>query len=171
MKKTLSAIFTTALLVGCVAMEPATDVHLTQAYDHAATMRQLEPGTGTVRMNAFMRQRGGGVVTCAGRKVYLYPSTPYSEERARANYGDFAATSFGRFKKTNFIPKSPEYESAHREATCDSQGNVTFERVAAGRWLILTSVHWEAGGAHQGGFLIGRTQLDSGETTTVVLSH
>lgn len=61
-----------------IAMATGADVTQTQA--------QLARGDGEIRGNAFMMQRGGGVVTCAGNEVYLIPHNDYAAERLGALY-------------------------------------------------------------------------------------
>ncbi len=82
--KTLLKIATVAtvfMLAGC-ATTPTT-VNLVYAFDVGKAKALLVKGPNTIKGSALMRQRNGGVVTCAGYKAYLVPYTEYAAERMR----------------------------------------------------------------------------------------
>jgi hypothetical protein len=66
-----------ALQGGCAhnfVTQPSFDLPSFDAEDH----RSFEgSGTATIKGQAFLRQKGGGVVTCAGSDVKLMPATNY----------------------------------------------------------------------------------------------
>lgn len=62
----------------------------------------LSRGSSTIQGQAFLRQAGGGVVTCAGEEVSLLPATPYQVERMTIIYG---STQGGR--RTSAIGYAP----------------------------------------------------------------
>ena len=87
-------------------------------------------GSNTVRGQAFLKQKGGGVVTCAGELVHLKPNYPkpntdkYDEELL-----DYLIT--------------PEERSLYKETQCDAQGNFEFHKVPSGKWVIQVNVSWD----------------------------
>ena len=46
-----------------------------------------QKGKATVSGQACLKQSGGGVVTCAGSEVTLFPVTEYAKQRITAIYG------------------------------------------------------------------------------------
>src|SRR6185295_686938 len=72
---------------GCATTQVKT-VQLTSRFDEQEMKARLRPGKARISGNAFVRQNGGGVVTCAGSQVSLIPKTDYSAERIRAIYGN-----------------------------------------------------------------------------------
>lgn len=85
-------------------------------------------GNNTVTGQAFLTQRDGGVVTCAGRSVIIYPNVAYFLV-ARDGLQDV------QFNK--------ELSALKQGTQCDAQGNFEFEGIANGEWIIETSVSWE----------------------------
>lgn len=159
-------------LAGCVTPPPARTVNLTAPFDQAAATRLLEPGPNTLKINAFMRQQGGGVVTCAGAPVMLVPATAYADERMNSLYGPgFSGVGFSAGQPVTFVPNEPGYKLAQRETICDAQGNAVFERLTEGRFYVITAVLWNVGNARQGGYLAKRIEVRNGLTGTEILSR
>lgn len=149
-------------------------VRLTTAFNPSEVEFVRTPGTATVTGQAFMRQRGGGVVTCAGADVRMAPVTAYSSERINLIYGNTQrGTSGNMSRQPEQAP--PGYETASLLARCDAQGNFRFERVPAGEFFLLTSVRWEVPSGYvmqqQGGHLMQRVSTAPGQTQSVVLSN
>ena len=85
-------------------------------------------GASTVTGQAFLRQRGGGVVTCAGNTVIMYPNNIY-----------FLA-------KRNGAPEveiNAESSSMEKSTQCDATGNFEFNNIQNGGWVIETTVGWD----------------------------
>lgn len=83
----------------------------------------------TVTGQAFLTQKGGGVVTCAGQAVLMYPDTEYFEDI----YDDVPS-----------LDALPSEEAAfYKTSQCDAQGNFEFHKVPAGKWVIRTIVRWD----------------------------
>lgn len=167
MKKALVAFAGVATLAGCAA--PPTVVQL-GPFDAAAAQRQLAPGTNAIRGSAFLRQLGGGVVTCAGAVVSLVPATTYAQRMYQALYG----TDLGPAQHTggafNVTPKSDEFGQLVKKTQCDAQGNFAFERVADGDFFVETTVSWVVGGVTNGGPIMRRVAVSGGATTSVVVA-
>jgi hypothetical protein len=161
------AVVVAMTLAGCapkvmqVALVP-TDVEL--------ATRRLEPGTGTIKGSALMRQRGGAVVTCAGNDVFLIPATDSGSRELRRIFGSEGYVRRGGDSTmgggTLVAPPQP-----HRRGMCNAQGFFTFDRVKPGTWYVMTVVVWLAGDSYQGGTLLGTAHLVEGGEAEIVLSH
>jgi hypothetical protein len=162
-----SAIAAAAIVVlaGCAA--PQRNVVTIHApFNEAEARAMLEPGTNTIRGSGFMRQRGGGVVTCAGSHAYLVPATAHARERFAAIYGtNKAARSMPEFQ-----PDLAAYKAASKQTVCNAQGAFTFERVKDGEYFVTTGISWTVGGAQQGGAVYSSVRVRGGEAVEVVLS-
>ena len=160
------------VLAGVVSCVPVSQtVTLRQPFDKAQAERLLRPGNNTIKVNAFMRQMGGGVVTCAGQEVILIPATKMAEERMAALYGSvnggIRPVGLGGLKFEN---EAPEYENKWKTAICSSDGRAIFSKVADGDFYIVTGVVWTVQ-YPQGGNLSKRISVKGGETLEVVLSN
>ncbi|MGL4711601.1 MAG: hypothetical protein ACRCWP_03290, partial [Shewanella sp.] len=82
LKLGLAAVFL-ILLAGCAS----PTVKLNTQFDAAEAKKLMEKGNNAIEGNAFLRQRGGGVVTCSGMTVQLVPATAYATERALSYFG------------------------------------------------------------------------------------
>jgi hypothetical protein len=169
--KILLAVLVLALAGGCASAPKAKTVTLTHPFDKIQADRLLRPGPNTIKVNAFLRQEGGGVVTCAGQDVDLVPATEMARERITALYG----SALGGFRRAdavtvNFAGIDPEYAGKQKNALCSSEGRVTFENVTNGDFYVTTEVVWSAQGKKQGGFLAKRVTVGDGEVLDLVLS-
>lgn len=153
----------TPIFAGC-----ATTVHLTTPFDAAKAQEALQAGTNKIAGSALIRQQGGGIVTCAGNEVSLIPVTPYATERMQHLYGSDQRGFSTRAIK--FEPDNPEYFAAQKNVACDSLGLFEFDGVADGEYYVVTAIVWVIGYSPQGGRLMQRVSLSSGETKKVVLS-
>ena len=153
----LSVIFFVFLLTGCVMPPPQVDVQA--KFDEEEIKRYSEPGTSGVKGQAFLRQQGGGVVTCAGSEVFLVPATPYYRqtfEHVRAGRNpQLGLATIGRYSK---------------KGRCDAQGNFAFANVRDGPWFVLTRVQWVVGNNAQGGALMQEVAVPNGQTIQVLLT-
>lgn len=71
MKKLAIISIASLALFGCKAAAVKENFNSTFNVDEVSFIK--EEGTNTITGNAFLRQRGGGVVTCAGENITLYP--------------------------------------------------------------------------------------------------
>lgn len=145
MQKLIAPILILLLaLPGCATQhEPTWDT--TVVDDEEQYMPYLEQGTANLTGQAFLLQRGGGVVKAAGRTVTLDPAT---------------ATGIEWWSKSNWqyrelTPPSPGFNKARRTTMADAEGKFKFKNLPAGTYYLRTEVTWEAGGDIQGG-LVGR---------------
>lgn len=141
MRKLLSIAVALTALAGCAGVP--TTYTTTTPFDLAETTALLADGSSSISGNAFMRQNGGGVVTCAGSKVFLIPGTAYATERIRLIYGNVDAGQTRQ--RTTFTPDQPAYERLTKTTTCDSLGNFQFDNISDGDFFVITEVRWMVG--------------------------
>lgn len=164
------------LLVGCATSPTSKQVVLKNSFDADVAQKFLQKGKNTVEGSALMRQRGGGVVTCAGFEARLFPVTAYASERMQTLYGN---TNRGfldvrLLNSTKFIPDSVEYYRFMKTTICDSQGKFAFKEIADGAFYVVTWITWEVPVnrymSRQGGSLMQRVTVRGGEAKEIVLS-
>lgn len=156
-------------LVGCAAPVLETTV----PFDAGEVAFINQRGAATIEGQAFMRQQGGGVVTCAGEEVDLIPVGRFSGQRMQGIYGSTDRGFRSIYAPLQLDTTSAEYqayEAASRRATCDADGNFRFAGVANGDYFITTGVRWSAGGAPQGGVLMQRVSIRNGQSQRVLLN-
>lgn len=151
-------------LCGCATQRI---VALPDTFDEVQAAAMLAPGKNTIKGSAVMRQRGGGVVTCAGLAVRLIPATQYAKQRMAQIYG---STNFAR-QSVRFEPESPGYNAAIRSSVCNAQGFFSFESLSDGEFFITTVVAWQVGYAVEGGALMARVAVAGGETKEITLAR
>lgn len=173
MKKLLSMSAVAILLVGCAGTPFAPIEHsMKNKFDAKQAQTQLKEGNAKLEGNAFLRQQGGGVVTCAGQEVFLFPYTDYANEKLSLMYGSsergISAWHTTQYKFSNEDPNFPNYK---KTSFCDAQGKFVFDKLSAGTYFAITNVSWTVGYERQGGFLMQKVTLNKGETKSIVMSH
>jgi hypothetical protein len=161
------------LLTGCAAPPPPPTIQSTFDPREAEFARQ--PGNGVITGQAFLRQQGGGVVTCAGSEVTLAPVTTYSQERANIIYGN-AIRGFRPASQDAIFPlRLPEPPSDFMESlrlsTCDAQGKFRFDAIPPGQYFLATRVIWRVGSVPNGGALMRRITVTPGQSQDIILSQ
>lgn len=121
-------------------------------------------GTAKVVGQGFLRQNGGGVVTCAGAGVFAFPATAYMRE---INAASRAGQMLGPFDPS----ASAVVDAAAKRSVCDAQGNFELSGLKAGTWIIVTKVQWTVGYSQQGGQVDTEISLADGETRKVLLTR
>ncbi|WP_147329504.1 carboxypeptidase-like regulatory domain-containing protein [Paraburkholderia sp. DHOC27] len=109
-----------------------------------------------------MTKRGGGVVTCAGRPVFLSPDSPYFRE---------IATIAVSGSKPDFPHGPGGPEDVVRHTTCDAQGNFGFGHLPDGNYILLASVRWTVDDRPQGGPMWLPGSVSGGTPRRVILSN
>ena len=131
----------------------------------------LEPGTSSIRGSALIRQRGGGVVTCAGQEVFLIPGTESASRELLRIFGSdqgYVPRGGDEILGGGTLVLAPE---PNRRTFCDAQGFFTFDDLQTTKWHIMTAVLWTIGGDYQGGTLLATTEVADGQEVEVVLSY
>ena len=167
-----------ATLTACVAPVPAqaplaplTPLTMLNAFDPGeATYIHLD-GANSVRGQAFLRQSGGGVVTCAGAKVHLFPRTTYGDERVEKLYGTRASIeATQRIIGVVIEDPDPRWVGHMRQTICDAEGRFMFTGVADGAYYVETEVRWSVGYRPQGGPVIAPVTVDGGEAVDLIVA-
>jgi hypothetical protein len=136
---------------------------MTTAFDYEAHKPYTQAGIYTVKGQGFMRQSGGGVVTCAGSEVVLMPATPFFRE----------VIDIHRAWGTPQIEKKLDssYKSIVKQSQCDAQGNFSFTHIPAGSWFVMTHVQWMAGYTPQGGTLLREVTVTSADVQVLLTGN
>lgn len=165
MKLRLIFVLLASALASCA---PAVDP-TTSPFDQKEAAFVKNHGSAVVTGQGFMRQMGGGIVTCAGEEVNLFPVTKYSQERVTYLYG---SPNGGTNSYKSIAPADPQYEVYQRKAQCDAQGNFKFSGVASGSYYVTTRVVWVAGeySLSQGGAIAKRVSVSGSQTVNVILN-
>lgn len=155
---------------GCAAPPAAPEpLRVMASFDELAAKAMLQPGRNEITGSALIRQRGGGVVTCAGGTVNLIPATDYAVNRLTLLYGNgryLPAPSFAR----QFDPDPPAFKQNIRTTLCNAQGFFRFDDVQDGDFYVQTTVLWQVAGHTEGGGLLQRVSLKSGQRIEVTLT-
>lgn len=69
MKRELLSFVAASMLAGCATYAAPAPVAITTPFDREAHAPYYLSGTGSIHGQAFLRQQGGGVVTCAGSPI------------------------------------------------------------------------------------------------------
>lgn len=161
---------------------PPSPINISAAFDEAAARLQMGDGQGVLIGNAFMRQQGGGVVTCAGSPVFVIPATAYAIERMQSLYQGPVLANATSFRKSldaqydtlvrKFAPDPPAYTELTRRTTCDAQGNFSFNGLKDGRYFVSTAVSWSTGSwRQQGGNLASQVEIKGGRADRLVMAR
>jgi hypothetical protein len=149
----------TVVLSGCVTTPPPQWNQVSDAAE-AEYQSYLAGGTASVSGQAFLTQRGGGVVKAAGRTVTLDPATSVGAE-----WWTKAGTKWAHRSLT---PPSPGFAKARKTTVADAEGKFKFSGLAAGRYYVLTDVTWEIPGqfgtSTQGGLVGSLVEVKEGST-------
>lgn len=154
-------------LLGAVGCAPTEPMVVPVAFDPQAGSWILERGSGSISGQAFLRQQGGSVVTCAGATVAAGPATAYATERMRLLYQS-SERGFNQFRRVEDAPM--DYQRQTRQAQCDAQGRFRIADLPPGDYYLVTRVVWSVGGAQQGGNLMTRVRLAPGQNAEVILT-
>ena len=71
-----SMLFIILAAYGCVKIH-----HMQNAFDAQEAAKIFEKGNNTIKGSAFLRQQGGGTVTCASSELFLFLATAFADER------------------------------------------------------------------------------------------
>lgn len=123
-----------------------------------------DAGTGTISGQAFLTQKGGGIVVAAGQVVTLDPVTPTSIEwwkKAGTNY---------EFRE--LIHPSTSFQKARKTTIADGSGKFTFNNLATGKYFVRTILTWEVPFyGIQGGVLGEMVEVKGNQVSNLILNH
>ncbi|MDE0407080.1 MAG: hypothetical protein OXN81_04395 [Alphaproteobacteria bacterium] len=183
--RTIAALAAVALVAGCATgPTPPAPIFTHSNFDPASVVHIHDEGPNTVRGQVFLRQSGGGVVTCAGREVRLIPAGEYAEERMLNLYGTVSSPAralpgsracgalacLGPIQPRRLDTPDSRYVDHTRKAVCDAQGKFVFEKLADGQYFVTTSVSWVVAQELQGGAVMAPVKLRGGETVEIIIS-
>jgi len=149
-----------------------------------ATVNQFDPsevewskasGDNTITGQAFVRQNGGGVVTCAGEDVQLTPRSAYNTERVINTFGSADKPGYRTFSSLLGGKVAEESNAAAKTFTritsCDAEGDFSFENLPSGDYFLGTAVRWQVpnGFIPEGGGLFAPVSVSGGETKRVLM--
>lgn len=161
MKKFLAIALAAIVAAGCVA--PAKPVEVRTRFDPEDHAMYMRPGTVRVTGQAFLRQQGGGTVTCAGARAVLFPATPYFRESTDI----FIRGGTPRLENNR---PGADFKAIYRETRCDAQGNFELEPVPPGKYILMSEVRWIVANSRQGGFLRREVDVVAGASNRFLLS-
>ena len=151
------------LLTGCASIAPVP-LKSTFKPEQAAFIEQR--GTGAISGQAFLRRNDGVVVYAAGSDVNIVPVTDYSSERIFSMYGQGKISIF----HPGFASNDPLYDRYTRKTVADGEGRFSVTGLPAGSYFVTTSVQWMAGNVPQGGALLERVTLSTGQSVSLIMS-
>lgn len=156
-------------LLGACMTFPSETVALEYSYDFAAYEKT---GSGSLKGQAFLRQKGGGVVVCAGEEVFLLPyvgAFKKAYDLAKAGIRPVVAGHEGtRFSVA--AAASPKFSKIIRRTKCDAQGNFFYTDLPPGEWVAATVVRWIVADIPQGSSLSSIVQINSNREAFLLLS-
>jgi hypothetical protein len=153
----------TSLLLGIIACaESAATIRPFADHDYAR-YRIPYPATASVSGQAFMKTRGGEVRYAAGNVVFLEPSTPHSQDIARA----LAMRKPSR-------PEDPRVREFQKSTIADGEGRFRFTALLPGEYLVKTYLVWEYHNRFDvsvtGGWIYNQVTVHDGENAAVVVT-
>ncbi len=175
MKKIIAYFFLTCCLTAC-QLPQVTTHHMKNQFDVQLAEKLMKKGNNSIVGNAFFRQRGGGVVTCAGSEVLLIPETAYSRERMRILYKmNENGANVNYFSYYNFIPTPPEYYKLIKRTVCDSSGHFKFDNITDGSFFVSVLISWETPSGRymtvkNGGALMKEVKVQGGEKKEIIMT-
>jgi hypothetical protein len=134
-----SAVFSFS---GCMSVQ-----EVAYTYFESEMSPYLTSGAAKVTGQAFLRQRGGGVVVCAGEPVLLVPNIGVFAEAVRLRRSGVQPKIAGKQDGRVFQAGTadPVAKKAIRQAVCDAQGNFELAGLPAGKWILYSRVQWVVG--------------------------
>jgi hypothetical protein len=164
MKILLSLAAVVTLLLGCAHRAPPPTFTPVTETTEAEYLPYSMPGSNVLTGQAFMNQKGGGVVKAAGRTVTLDPAT----ETTGRNWWSQA----GRKWSTRYtLPLSPTGRKLRRTTVADAEGRFKFEGLPSGSYYVRTEITWDVPyHGIQGGLVGKQVTVEPGVSTDVILN-
>lgn len=166
----LACLVTALVLSGC-----SSPVALHARFEPREVAWFKSRGTNTIEGMAIARSYNGTPKTCAALPVTLFPVSAYARERMLALYESdedgFNPILMGR--PANFVDDDPRYAAMAKTTRCDTHGRFAFTELPDGDYFLVGEVTWQdrQAGLPQGGYLMRRVRVSTGETKEVLLAH
>lgn len=159
------------VLAGCAA-DP---VALQSRFDPAEVAWFAARGTNTIEGSAIVRTYSGTVKTCAAEAVMLFPVSAYGRERMGHLYGsaDEGYNPYTGGRPASFENDDTRYLATVKTVHCDARGRFAFGELPDGDYYLVASVTWRErdSGLVEGGALMQRVHVSTGETKDLLLAH
>lgn len=173
MKKYFLFFFVFIILNGCMT---TSIVKINENFDSKIASEQLKTGECSIKGSAFIKQAGGGIVTCAGREITLIPVTKYAEERITniygSNIGGFVPNYSLNFNRIIFIPDDENYHKLCLNTLGDAQGNFEFNNIKEGEYYLTTGITWLVSQyTYSGGILCKRIVVSKNNNDKMILTN
>lgn len=156
------------ILTGCTA-GPVT---LQSRFDPAEVSWFAARGTNAIQGTAILRTERGTVKNCAALPVMLFPDSTYARERLSLLYGS-AEHGFNPYtggRPADFTNDDPRYQATVKTVPCDAHGRFAFTELPDGDYFLVATVTWRERGLVEGGSLMQRLHVSTGETKEVLLA-
>lgn len=165
MRKVWAAVIVASVAASCGKGQGGP---INAAFDASSAAYVLKPGKGQIDGQAFLKRDYGRLVTAAGERVFLVPATAYAVERFSQMFGGENRAYYGN----DVSPPPEEYYRFRRETKVDMSGRFTFEKLAAGRYIVATRIFWTEPKSFltHGGAVYDIVEVKDDETTTAIIS-
>lgn len=168
-----------AAAIGCSGRSTTITEIPIPNFDQTLGAYALNAGDSVVTGSGFSRQRGGGVVSCAGNTVYLMPDTDFYNWTITPALEETVDRTFGI---STVMGTEQTYPVATRLAgeprrfvktnPCDIDGRFEFVGVPRGAYLVVTVITWLVPRVGQeGGPVFQRIRVDGTESLDVTLTN
>lgn len=164
--RVIYSVLIVILLSACQAT-PRYVYQTTSVYNPEETSWSRLDGNSSVSGSSFIRQNGGGIVSCAGYPALLIPKSTYSDERISYLYGNLTR-GYNTYRIID--TGDSRYTADYRTTVCDVDGKFKFTNLPDGVYYLITSVTWNVANSTQGGHLFQKVDLKSGGNLEVVLT-
>jgi hypothetical protein len=160
----------------CLALISCTagPVTLQSHFDPAEVAWFSNRGTNTIQGTAIVRTARGAVKTCAALPVMLFPVSTYARERLTVLYGspDRGFNPYTGGRPADFAGDDARYRATVKTTPCDAHGRFFFAELPDGDYYLVATVTWRerAAGLVEGGSLMQRLHVSTGETKEVLLA-
>jgi hypothetical protein len=170
--KQIFSLILTAGIVGCLGPLPPTTVKST--FNEREVSEQLKIGNNSIIGQAFIQNNNGEVITCSGNDVFAFPDSGYAREifqKIIMKNGFFRSTAKIGLNWFDARVDKEKFLNATHKTQCDTQGNFRLDRLANGKWFVVTSVLWHPNKALTfGGDFVNNISVYNGQELEIVMT-
>ena len=153
-------VLVVALVAGCGMRELQ---NLETPYVASDYLPYAQPGTASIAGTVADRPLGGRAMTCAGMNVELMPATAFTREMV-------AIIRAGKLPSGRASPENKTLlKSVIKKTTCDGSGHFTFDKLAAGTWIVGLELR-TGDSDRMAGALFREVTVAAGEAATVAFA-